>query len=152
MDRDVEADDPAVTAPEDLDAVDLQLAQELDGVFGHVVVVERTFRGIGGATVTHLLRRDHLKRRKGGPHRTSPLDRGCAAMQDQQRRAFAMCLVVHVQPVDLCVSGELRHPGSMTATGRRAQRQPGLTEHPDLPAVRCTLMPMSGCRTYPAWT
>ena len=66
VDRDVEADDPAVTSPEDLDAVDLQLAQELDGVLGHVVVVERTFRGIGGATVTHLLRRDHLKRRKEG--------------------------------------------------------------------------------------
>jgi hypothetical protein len=61
VDRHVQADDPAIAVADDNGALDFQLAHERDRVLGHVVVVERTIHVIGGASVSHLLDRDHLE-------------------------------------------------------------------------------------------
>ena len=67
MDRHIEADDAAVAEADNDDSVDPELVHQLESVTGHVVVAERTIDEVGGASVTHLLWRDHLK--SSGEHR-----------------------------------------------------------------------------------
>ena len=113
VDRHVQADDPAIAVADDNGALDFQLAHERDRVLGHVVVVERTIHVIGGASVSHLLDRDHLE-----PicEERDPLlrDRPTSAVQQQQRRPFPVNLVVHVQPVGSRVGHDVAQSHSRT--------------------------------------
>jgi hypothetical protein len=128
MDRHVEGDDAAVAVADDNRALDPQLAHQLDRVLGHLVVVERTIDEVGSAPMPHLLRRDHpeLGREERDP---LPGDRAAATVEQQQRRAVPVNLVVHVEPVD----GDVGHwPASIalgwfgpTPFSRRQKRQAG---------------------------
>ena len=82
-------------------------------VIRKLLVAEGTVDDIGRVPMALELHGDDLVMLgQGGQDRSPQVDRPKGAMEQQQRLAAAMDLVVHLQPVDRCVAalrGALRH-------------------------------------------
>jgi hypothetical protein len=76
------------------------VANQRRSVVGHLLVGEWAIN-VGGAPVPLLLGRDHLPcRRQPGQHRAHHVDRHVGAVQDEQRPARPVDLVIHAEIAD----------------------------------------------------
>ena len=119
MDGHIETEHSTVAEAEHERCVDLELTHQLDRVLGHVVVVKLAVRGVRGAAMTHLLRRNHPESVRE-ERNLCRIDRAGTTVQQQQWRALPMSLVVHAEPIDIGVAAIVRHARSMTAAGDNA--------------------------------
>jgi hypothetical protein len=99
-DRQLQGDAAAHAVAEHVGLVDVQVTDQRRGVVGHLLIGERAI-DVGRTPVPLLLGRDHPPRlRQPGQDRADHVDRHVRAMQDDQRPARPVDLVVHVERAD----------------------------------------------------
>src|SRR5262245_49374895 len=108
-------------------SIDSEMVQERGDVVGEHLVREGT-ADVGGMPMTLELDRNHSVTRRERPHQTSHQPHGhVRARQYDQGLADTVSLVIHLEPVDMRVTGTVRHQHYRNV-GYHPTQVDGLTE------------------------